>query len=64
MRNATVREKKVEEFIAHVKEEYQLPITRPGRKSKDSKEEKEMVEEGDEEFKEADYIPEIFNRSE
>ena len=32
MKNGSKKEKKIEDFIAHVKEEYQLPLTRPSKK--------------------------------
>ena len=43
-----------------MKTEYELPITRPNKKS-EGKKEKDMVEEEyDLEFEDADYIPAIF----
>ena len=69
MKNASIREKQTEQFIKHVKEEYQLPITKGGKgkesKGKQSKgkekDKEEMVdEEFDAQFEGADYIPEIF----
>lgn len=50
MKNASIREKQTEQFIKHVKEEYQLPITK-GNKGRESKgKEKEKEEMVDEEF--------------
>ena len=66
MRTASIREKQTQQFIKHVKEEYQLPITKPATKdSKGKKKEKEeqMVDQDyDAQFADVDYIPQLFEK--
>lgn len=71
MRKATLRQKKTDEFIKNVREEYKLPIkgraslkAAKGEKGEKGEKKEEELELMDEEFADADYLPQIFTMKE
>ncbi len=65
MKTASLRQKQTENFINHIRKQYELPITKASKRTSKSQDKNEndgemKEEEYDPEFAEADYLPEVF----
>ena len=62
MRTASIRQKQTETFIKHARKEYELPIRSTIKQTQSQNAEKIDPEiEVDQEFEDADYLPDLFS---